>query len=61
MCACKHCNVKFLYIIENSEVADVSITSKTPNLTRFFIRKPGHAGRLKKADVGGKTPQWELW
>jgi len=40
-CACKHCNVQYLYIIERIErieVADETITSKNPDLTRFFIK-----------------------
>ena len=48
MCACKHCNIKYLYVIEHIEVADESITSKNTDFTRFLIIKPRHPGRLKK-------------
>jgi len=43
---CKHCNIKF--IIERIEVADEFVTSENPDLTRVFIIKPRHPGRLKK-------------
>jgi len=48
-----------LYIIEHTEVADEFITSKKQDLTRFFIIKPRHPGRLKSRS-GWKTPQWDL-
>jgi len=32
---------------------------KKKHLTRFFIIKARHPGRLKKVDLGGKIPQWE--
>jgi len=46
MCACKHVQC-YIYIIERIEVADETITSKNPDLKRFIILKPRHAGRLK--------------
>jgi len=46
-------------VIEHIEVADEFITSKNPDLTRFFIIKPRHPRGLKKADLSGKNPQWE--
>jgi len=61
MSACKHCNIKLSLYIEHIEVADEFITSKNPDLTRFFIIKPRHPGRLKNADLSGKNPQWEPW
>jgi len=45
----------YLYIIERIEVADETITSKNSDLTRFFIIKPRHAGRLKISS-GWKNP-----
>jgi len=42
------------YIIENTEVTGEFITSKNPDAMSFFIIKPRHPGRLKKADLGGK-------
>jgi len=38
----------YRYIIEHIEVADYFITSKNPDLTRFFVIKTRHPGRLKK-------------
>jgi len=72
MCACKHCNVKYLYIIEHIEVADEFIISKNTDFTRFFIIKPRHTSRLKswsgwkKPSVGalvacGKKPTTVTW
>ena len=58
MCACKHCNVAIF--TEHIEVADVLITSKNTNFTRFFVSKPRHLGRLKNRS-GWKKPQWEPW
>jgi len=40
--------------MEHIEVADEFITSKNTDLTRFFIIKPRHPGRLKKADYRWK-------
>jgi len=34
-------------MFEHTEVADEFITSDNPDLTRFFIIKPGHPGRQK--------------
>jgi len=47
---------RYLSIVEHIEVADESITLKNADLTRFFITKPGHPGRLKKTDLGCKKP-----
>jgi len=47
MCACKHCNKPYHYIIEHIEISDEFITSKQPDLTLFFITQPRHLGRLK--------------
>jgi len=33
---------------------DECITSHNPDLTQFSIIKPGHPGRLEKADLGEK-------
>jgi len=41
--------------IEQIEVADELITAENPDLTRLFITKPRHPGRLKKADLGGRN------
>jgi len=60
MCTCKHCNIKLCLYDLSHEVADEFITSQNPDLTRFFILKPRHPGRLKNADLGKKT-QWEPW
>jgi len=38
----------YLYIIEHIEVADEFITSKNTDLTRIFIIKSRHTGRLNK-------------
>jgi len=60
MCACKHCSIKLSYITEQIEVADEFITSRIPELMRFFIIKPRHPGRLKKQ--AEKTALvWEPW
>jgi len=45
----------YLYIIERIEVTDELITSKNTDLTRFFISKPKHEGRLEKEALRGKT------
>jgi len=50
----QHSNVKLSF--EHIEVADEFTTSKNTHLTRFFIIKPGHPGRLKKSRSGWKKP-----
>jgi len=45
---CVHANNCYLHIIEHIEVAHEFITSKNPDLTRFFMVKARHPGRLKK-------------
>jgi len=48
---CTHANTvikSYLYIVEHIGVAGERITSKNPNLTRFFIIKPRNPTRLKK-------------
>jgi len=37
------------------------ITSKNPDAMSFFIIKPRHPGRLKKADLCGKKRSWSPW
>jgi len=69
MCACEHCNVVFCIILNTLKLLmnllfqkprfNEFIISKIPDLTRFFITKPRHPGRLIKADQGRKNPQWE--
>jgi len=54
----KHYSITF-NIIEHIEVADEFITSENPELTRDFIIKPRHPGRLKKQTWVEKNPQWE--
>jgi len=53
MWACKHYSITI--IIEHIEVADEFITSENPDITRDFIIKPRHPGRLKRQTWMEKT------
>ena len=46
-------NVRMLYILEHTEVADEFITENNPDLTRFFIIKSTPRS-TKTADLVGK-------
>jgi len=60
MCACKHCNIKLtLYCWTHWSCWWIYHFKKKTDLTRFFIIKPRHLGRLIKADLSGKNAQWE--
>ena len=47
---CAHANTGIQYevIFIHTEVDDELITSKNPDLTRFFINKPRYLGQLKE-------------
>jgi len=63
MCACKHWNIKLglsLYYWTHWSCWWMRHFKKARfTVTRFFIIKPRHPGRLKKSKSGWKNPQWE--
>ena len=59
MCACKLWNVKLSLYYWTHWSCWWIYHFKHRDITRFFIIKPKNPGRLKKADLGGKIPQWE--